>query len=433
MKTFLSSLITGSLSLFFLLAFVILKASKIESYWTSLTLGLFLTFLLVALFLFVLTLLRRQKPIPLEDGIRCPHCGKTYSKEEESCPHCGEKNPGKNKRRKEEWKMKTVQIVIPCYNEEPVLHLYFEAVDPVLKDIADFEVGFVLVNDGSKDKTWEVMKELHQKRKDVTIVNLSRNYGQNPALTAGLSTATADYVIMMDADLQDPVTLIKDICEKFKEGYDVVSPHRSSRETDTKFKRDTAALFYNFTNRLEGKQVLPPNVTCFRGLSRRAVDAILALPEKDRLLVNEIPLVGFKTCQIDFKREERAAGKSKYNVNKMVNYTFDIISSGTAKPLYLPVKIGALSSAFFAFSTLVLLVFYFLGIYEVLYFFVEPLRLFLILSAIFFGFSLLIFFIGILALYLHNVLVNTRGRPTFVIDEVLAPEKEEKEEEKDHK
>lgn len=104
MKTFLSSLITGSLSLFFLLAFVILKALKIESYWTSLTLGLFLTFLLVALFLFVLTLLRRQKPIPLEDGIRCPRCGKTYSKEEESCPHCGEKNPGKTSAEKKNGK-----------------------------------------------------------------------------------------------------------------------------------------------------------------------------------------------------------------------------------------------------------------------------------------------------------------------------------------
>lgn len=319
--------------------------------------------------------------------------------------------------------MKTVQIVIPCYNEESVLPLYFEAIDPVLKEIPDYEVGFVLVNDGSKDGTWNVMDEIRRKRTDVTIVNLSRNYGQNPALTAGLSVTTADYVIMMDADLQDPVVLVKEICQKFSEGYDVVSPHRASRETDTKFKRDTAALFYHFTNRIEGKQVLPPNVNCFRGLSRRAVDAILALPEKDRLLVNEIPLVGFRGCQIDFRREQRAAGKSKYNVNKMINYAFDIISSGTAKPLYLPIKAGAVLTAFFAFTSLVLLVFYFLGVYGVLSFFVSPLTIFLILSFVFLGFSLLLFVIGILALYLHNVLINTRNRPTFVIDEVLVSDR----------
>lgn len=425
MRKVLPFSVTGGLSLALLLAYAILKGLAIDGYWTTLSLGLGLALLVVALLLLALFLLKRQKPIPLEEGIACPRCGRNYPRAERCCPYCGEKNPMLNVTRKGDGTMKTVQIVIPCYNEEPVLPIYFDAVDPVLKEIQGFEVGFVLVNDGSKDKTWEVMNDLRHKRKDVTIVNLSRNYGQNPALTAGLTVSTADFVIMMDADLQDPVTLIKEICDKFSEGYDVVSPHRTSRETDTKFKRDTAALFYRFTNGLEGKQVIPPNVNCFRGLSRRAVDAILALPEKDRLLVNEIPLVGFKSCQIDFKREERAAGKSKYNVNKMVNYAFDIISSGTAKPLYMPIKIGAILSVFFAFSTFVLMIFYFLGIYEVLYFYVEPLRLFLILSAIFFGFSVLLFFLGVLALYLHNVLINTRGRPTFVIDTVLSSSEKE--------
>ncbi len=318
--------------------------------------------------------------------------------------------------------MKTVSIILPCYNEETVLPYYFEAVDEVLPTIEGFSFDFILVNDGSKDGTLQTMKKIYEERDDVNIVNLSRNFGQNPALTAGLASSKSDYVIMMDADLQDPISMIAKICAKFEEGYDVVNPHRASRQTDTYFKRNSAAFFYRFTNSLEGKEVLPSNVNCFRGLSRRAVDRIMALPEKDRLLVNEIPLVGFKTCQIDFEREKRKAGKSKYNIKKMVNYAFDIISSGTTKPLYLPIKAGAIASAFFAFVFVVLLLFYFLGHFQVLTFDSGPLVLFLILSGVFLGISVLLFFIGILALYLHNVVINTRNRPTYCIDYIFRKE-----------
>lgn len=322
--------------------------------------------------------------------------------------------------------MKTVSIILPCYNEETVLPYYFEAVDKVLPTIEGFSFDFILVNDGSKDKTLETMEKLYQERNDINIVNLSRNFGQNPALTAGLASSKSDYVIMMDADLQDPITMISKICDKFAQGYDVVNPHRASRKTDTRFKRNSAAFFYRFTNSLEGKEVLPSNVNCFRGLSRRAVDRIMALPEKDRLLVNEIPLVGFKTCQTDFEREKRRAGKSKYNVKKMVNYAFDIISSGTTKPLYLPIKAGAILTAFFSFAFVMLLLFYFLGHFQVLTFDIQPLVLFLILAGIFLGVSILLFFIGILALYLHNVVINTRDRPTYCIDYIFRKEDKEK-------
>lgn len=324
--------------------------------------------------------------------------------------------------------MKTVSVILPCYNEEAVLPLYFKAVDPIIKGVKDYSFEFILVNDGSKDNTLSVMKAIYDSRDDVTIVNLSRNFGQNPALTAGLTTSTADYVIMMDCDLQDPVRLIPEICAKFTDGYEVVSPHRACRETDTRFKRNTAAFFYRFTNSLEGKEVLPPNVNCFRGLSKRAVEKILALPEKDRLLVNEIPLVGFRTCLIDFEREKRLAGKSKYNIKKMVNYAFDIISSGTSKPLYEPVKFGAVLSVLFGIVFLVLLVFYLLGCTDVLLFDYPTLGIFLILSAVFFVGSILVFLIGILSLYVHNILINTRDRPTFCIDYVYSKDDKKKDE-----
>lgn len=311
--------------------------------------------------------------------------------------------------------MKTLSVILPCYNEEASLPLYFKAVDPVLKELKNCKVGFILVNDGSKDKTLDVMEKLHEERDDVTIVSLSRNFGQIPAFSAGLSIADSDYVVLMDADLQDPVELLPKIVEKFEEGYDVVNPHRADRSKDSFFKRKTAGMFYRFINKIEGRPVLPQNVNCFRGLSRRAYTTINALPEKDRYLLGEIPFVGFKNATIDFKREERSAGKSKYTFKKMVDYALNNISSSTTAPLYYPMIAGGISSAFFAFTSIVLTVFYFLSLYGIVPGH-DPFKVFLLISVIFLASSILVCFVGILGIYLHNVTVNTRARPTYVID-----------------
>ena len=314
--------------------------------------------------------------------------------------------------------MKKVSVVIPCYNEEEALPLYFKAVDPVVSKIEDYAFDFVLVNDGSKDKTLEVMNQLYLERNDITIVNETRNYGQNAALTAGLLSAKGDYVIMMDVDLQDPVELLTAICEKFTEGYEVVNPHRANRKEDSWFKRTTAGMFYKFINMLEGKEVIPENVNCFRGLSRRAVDAINALEEKDRYYVALIPLVGFKTISIDFIRQKRTAGKSKYgDIGKLFNHAFNLISTTTAKPLYFPIKFGAISSCFDFLAALVFII---------LYFCLRDYRsIFLLMFSIFllaFFTSIIIFFIGINSLYLHSILINTRDRPTTNIETIVRPE-----------
>ncbi len=320
--------------------------------------------------------------------------------------------------------MKTVSIIVPCYNEEQSLPLYFEAVDEVLKDVSDYDVDFILVNDGSSDKTQEVIENLYNTRNDVNYVTLSRNFGQNPALTAGLDASTSDYVIMMDVDLQDPVELIIGILQAFSEGYDIVSPHRTSRETDSAFKRQSAGFFYKFVNKLEGKKIVPENVNCFRGLSRRAVDAIKELPEKDRLLVSEIPLVGFKSCQIDFTRKKRSAGTSKYNLGKMVNYAFDIISSTTVKPLYTPIKVGAIGSACFGVSSVALLAAY-ITLYCLHNVHYSIVGISTIISFVLFAAFLVIFFIGILGIYQHNIQINTRNRPTYFADATVKKEDKE--------
>lgn len=324
--------------------------------------------------------------------------------------------------------MKTVSIILPCYNEEQVLPLYFKAVDPVLKDIPDYRFEFILVNDGSKDQTLSVMENIYKTRDDVTIVNLSRNFGQNPALNAGLSTCQSDYAIMMDCDLQDPVTLLKSICEKFSEGYDVVSPHRTDRRSDSVGKRTTAGFFYRFTNWFEGKKVLPENVNCFRGLSRRAIDAILKLPESDRLLVAEIPFVGFKTYYLDFTRQNRAAGKTKYNYSRMFFYALDIISSSTAKPLYKLILVALSVTGFFGVSTIAFLVCYILSLTGTIGY-LSAMQTFFIVSAVFFAVGLVLTFVGILGIYVHNILVNTRNRPNFMIQDICRHEEKESENE----
>jgi|GEM_PF-713927 len=320
---------------------------------------------------------------------------------------------------------KTVDIVIPCYNEEEALPLYFKAVDPVLSGIEDYQVGFVLVDDGSKDKTAEVMEKLYQERNDVTVIRESRNYGQNAAFTAGLKASRADYVILMDVDLQDPVELIPQILAKFSEGYDVVNPHRASRKQDSFFKRTTARMFYSFINKIEGKAVLPENVNCFRGLSRPIVDRLLSLPESDRFLINEIPYLGGKTVFIDFVRQKRDAGKSKYSVPKLFRHAFNVISSGTSEPLYTLLMASVGANLCTGTSFLVLLVLWILGLCHVRPFIgnvFTGIQTAFLVSAVFYAASFILLAVGVLALYEHNIVLNTRNRPATILDSIRRPE-----------
>ncbi|MFA6862097.1 MAG: glycosyltransferase family 2 protein [Bacilli bacterium] len=322
--------------------------------------------------------------------------------------------------------MKKIDIILPCYNEEEALPLYFKNIDNILKEVKDYTFDFILVNDGSTDSTLKVMNDLYLKRNDVTIVSLSKNFGQNPALAAGLSIAKGDYVITMDSDGQDPIELLPVIASQFSLGYEVVSPHRSSRKDDSFFKRSTAGIFYSFVNGIQKKRFLPSNVNCYRGLSRRAVDELNSLTEKDKLYINEYAFIGFKTSYVNYIRPKRVAGKSKYSVSKLFIHAFNVISSGTDRPLYTGVKVGAIFSAFFLLAFIVLLVFYILGLNNIVLtndgIAIQAIVTFLIISAIFLGASLVIFFVGLNGLYEHNILINTRNRPTFIIDTIKRPE-----------
>lgn len=323
--------------------------------------------------------------------------------------------------------MKKVSIIIPCYNEEESLPLYFKEVDSIIKNDLNHQYDFILVNDGSKDKTLDIMNDLYLNRNDITIISLSKNFGQNPAFIAGLNNSDSDYYILMDADLQDPLSLITQIVDKFDQGYDVVNPYRENRNKDSFFKRKTASLFYKLVNKIEGNKVIPENINCFRGLSRRAVEQINSLSEKDKYLLAEIPLVGFKTCTIPFKRDERKVGLSKYNVKKMTRYALDNISSITSFPLYWAIKVGFVSTIISLLFFLIMLVLYILS-YPTIHIISNYLLIntLFIISIVLLCFSILLCFIGIMSLYLHNILINTRNRPTYIVDIIKKQKDKEK-------
>ncbi|MBO7334232.1 MAG: glycosyltransferase family 2 protein, partial [Lachnospiraceae bacterium] len=235
--------------------------------------------------------------------------------------------------------MDRLAIVVPCYNEEPMLKLSSEALRGVIKDlIAKGKVSddsFVMfVNDGSKDKTWDLIEEEHNLYPDIVKgVKLAGNVGHQYALTAGLLTAKdmSDVTISIDADLQDDVSVIEEMIDKFHEGKDIVYGVRKKRKTDTFFKRTTAQGFYKFMSMMGVKTIY--NHADFRLMSKRAVEQYSKYEESNLFIRGIIPLIGYETDSVYYDRKERVAGESKYPLKKMIALAFNGISSLSVKPI----------------------------------------------------------------------------------------------------
>ena len=241
---------------------------------------------------------------------------------------------------------KILYMVVPFYNEELVLDETSERLKAkyeqlISNDIISPKSRIVYVNDGSKDKTWEKIKEKHAENSMFSGINLTRNRGHQNALLAGLLTVrnVADCVISMDADLQDDINAIDEMLEKFEnDGCDVVYGVRDNRETDTVFKRRTAGAFYKLMQGLGSQSV--PNHADFRLMSRRALEGLAQFPEQNLFLRGMVPLVGYKSEIVYYKRGERFAGESKYPLKKMISFAIDGITSTSAAPMRLIFWIG---------------------------------------------------------------------------------------------
>ncbi len=318
--------------------------------------------------------------------------------------------------------MDRLGIVVPCYNEEEVLKISSEALRVVLNDLVAkkkiAEDSFVLfVNDGSKDKTWELISEEHKAFKQIKGLNLAKNVGHQYALTAGLMTAKdmCDVTVSIDADLQDDTSVIEEMIDKFHEGCDIVYGVRNSRKKDTFFKRTTAQGYYKLMNSMGVKTVY--NHADFRLMSKRSLEAFSEYKETNLFLRGMVPLLGYKTDCVYYERKERVAGESKYPLKKMLALAFEGISSFSTKPIDLITVLGFGIIFLSIVAAIYALVSYFMGR-------VEAGWTSLILSIWFLG-GVQLMSIGLIGKYIGKIYTEVKHRPRYNIESVLDEENEE--------
>lgn len=317
--------------------------------------------------------------------------------------------------------MDKLAIVVPCYNEEEVLKIASKALRDVLDDLiqkgkiaADSFILFV--NDGSKDRTWELIEEEHKEHPvQVCGVKLAGNVGHQFALTAGLITAKdmSDVTISIDADLQDDVAVIEEMIDKFHEGKDIVYGVRKERKTDTFFKRVTAQGFYKVMEMMGVKSIY--NHADFRLMSQRAVEQFSKYQETNLYLRGMMPLIGYETDMVYYDRKERVAGESKYPLKKMLALAFNGISSFSVKPISMVLGLGFAIVVLSILAAIYAFVSYFTGN-------VEPGWTSLILSIWFLG-GLQLLAIGLVGQYIGKIYIEVKHRPRYNIEKVLSSEK----------
>jgi len=312
---------------------------------------------------------------------------------------------------------KTLYIVIPCYNEEEVLR---ETAKQLLAKIDTMngkisrESRIVFVNDGSKDKTWDIIKELHQSNPVYSGINLSRNRGHQNALLAGLMTVKeyCDMAISMDADLQDDIHAIDEMVDRFYEGYDIVYGVRSKRATDTFFKRFTAEGFYKLMSKLGADTVY--NHADYRLMSKRALRGLAEFTEVNLFLRGIVPMIGYSSTLVYYVRKERFAGESKYPIKKMLAFAFEGITSLSIKPIRMIVMLG---SVILGVSILML-------IWSVVGFFrgtTVPGWASIMVSIWGIG-GILILSIGVVGEYIGKIYMETKARPRYIVESFLNQE-----------
>ena len=290
--------------------------------------------------------------------------------------------------------MSTLDIIIPVFNEEDCLDEILRRLNGVkdsFKDILD--VSFLFVNDGSKDKSADILKAYAEKYDYVKVINFARNFGHQIAVTAGINNTNADYVAIIDADLQDPPELIVDMYKKSLEGYDIVYGKRLKRDKETAFKKLTAFGFYRVLNYMCNLDI-PKDTGDFRLITKNVVNVLKNMPEHNRFIRGMVPWVGFKSAPVEFNREERYAGETHYPLKAMIKLASNAIFSFSTKPLVMINYLAGLVLVLAVFSLL---------------------RLNLISATILFVGSLQLLAIGIVGAYIGRIYEEAKGRPLYTI------------------
>lgn len=312
--------------------------------------------------------------------------------------------------------MDSLYIVVPCYNEQEVLHETTKRlIDKLNRMIAEGLVSqdsrIMYVDDGSKDKTWQIIEELHAEHPQVLGVKLSRNRGHQNALLAGLMTAKdmCDVTISMDADLQDDIEVLDEFMQKYREGCDIVYGVRNNRDTDTGFKRSSAQAFYKLLKFFGVDSVY--NHADYRLMSKRALTGLAEFGEVNLFLRGIVPQIGYQTAVVEYSRGERFAGESKYPLKKMLSFAFDGITSFSIKPIRMIMGVGLIIFIVSLVMLIYSLVVYFAGQTESGW----PS---MIMSIWLLG-GLQLLAIGIIGEYVGKAYMETKKRPKYIIETVL--------------
>lgn len=305
--------------------------------------------------------------------------------------------------------MQRLSIVVPVLNEEDAIGVFLERIIPIILDVGDIEYEIIFVDDGSTDRTSQVIHEAHAGNPAICMVRLSRNFGKEAALTAGLEAASGDAVIPMDVDLQDPPELIARFVQLWREGYDVVYGQRIDRASDTAAKSGSAGIFYSLFNRLSSLKI-EPHVGDFRLMSRPALQATLQLRERNRFMKGIFAWVGFQSVGVPYARPARAVGASKFNYWKLWNFALDGLTSFSTVPLRVWTYIGGAVALVSILYTLAIIL-------QTLLFgrdvpgYASLMAVVLMLGAV------QLISLGIIGEYLGRLYIESKQRPIYIVRE----------------
>ena len=304
----------------------------------------------------------------------------------------------------------SLSVVTPLYNEEQVLKKFLDRLVPILESLTrDYEV--VCVNDGSQDGTLSLLRDAHAVNKHIKVIDLTRNFGKELALTAGLDHATGDAIVPIDVDLQDPPELITEMVALWQQGYDVVLAVRSDRSADSRLKRLTAEAFYRLMGRVSDIR-LPPNAGDFRLMDRRVVLALRRLPERTRFMKGLFAWLGFRHTAVHYKRPERIGGETKWPVWRLWNLGLEGLFSFTTMPLRMWTYLGLVVAAFAALYLIFIVT-------RTVIFGVDVPGYASLLSVILLFSGLNMIGLGIIGEYLGRVFIEVKGRPLYLVREMI--------------
>jgi len=309
----------------------------------------------------------------------------------------------------------TYSVVIPAYNEEEVITETYKRLSEVMRGMGE-SYELVFVNDGSRDRTAEIIAGFCACDENVRLVNFSRNFGHMPAISAGMEYARGAAVFIIDADLQDPPEVFPQMAEKWREGYHVVYGQREKREGESWFKKASAKFFYRFLRSMTSVD-LPLDTGEFRLIDRKVCDAVNKLPEKNRYIRGLVSWVGFKQTAVPYVRQERFAGKTKYPLRKMLAFAMDAITAFSYKPLKLATTLGFLI-ALFSFVYLLVIFYQFFFTDTTITGWASTMGILLLTQGI------VMMILGLMGEYIGRLYEEIKNRPAYIVQEVIGGEKQ---------